>query len=87
MLNLINNRPDSDIIYSYAKNTHKRKCKLLIDTRESVGLKHCNEPKDFIEYTSVIDDVYERTDEYKPNKRRKILILLGCMNADMLSIY
>ena len=29
---------------------------LLINKRESVGLKHCNDPKDFIEYSS---DMYD----------------------------
>ena len=37
---------------------------LLINKRESVGLKNCNKPKDFIEYSSDINGSYENTDKY-----------------------
>ena len=35
--------------------------------RESVGLKHCNDPKAFIEYFSFMKDIYENVDEYNSN--------------------
>ena len=48
LLNLINNQPDIDKIYLYAKNPYEAKYQLLINKRESTGLKHFNDPKSFI---------------------------------------
>ena len=38
--NLINNQPDINKIYSYAKDSNEAKYKFLINKRESTGLKH-----------------------------------------------
>ena len=38
LLNLINNRPDIDKIYLYAKDTYEAKYQYLIDKHEKVGL-------------------------------------------------
>ena len=40
LLNLINNQPDIDKIYLYAKDPYEAKYQLLINKRESTGLKH-----------------------------------------------
>ena len=48
-LNLINNQTDIDKIYLYAKDPYKAKYQSLINKRESIGLKHFNDPKAFIE--------------------------------------
>ena len=45
LLNLINNQPDIDKIYLYAKDPYEPKYQFLINKRESVGLKHFNDPK------------------------------------------
>ena len=50
LLNLIKNQPDFDKIYLYAKDPYEAKYQFLINKRESTGLKHCNDPKAFIEY-------------------------------------
>ena len=50
LLNLINNQPDIDKIYLLAKDLYENKYQYLINKRESVGLKHFNDPKAFIEY-------------------------------------
>ena len=42
--------------------------------------------KAFIEYSNDMDDIYINIEEYKPNKKRKILIVFNDMIADMLSI-
>ena len=47
LLNLINNQPDIDKIYLYAKDPYEAKYQILIDKRESVGLKHFNDLKSF----------------------------------------
>ena len=58
---------------------------MLINKRESTGLKYLNDRKAFIEYSNDMDDIYENIEEYNPNKKRKILIAFGDMIADMLS--
>ena len=50
LLNLINKQPDIEKIYLYAKDPFEAKYQILIDRRESVVLKHFNDPKAFIEY-------------------------------------
>ena len=40
LLNLINNQPDIDKIYLYAKDPYEAKYQFLINKRESFGLKH-----------------------------------------------
>ena len=47
LLNLINNQPDIDKIYLYAKDLYEAKYQFLINKRESTGLKHFNDPKWF----------------------------------------
>ena len=53
LLNLRNNLPDIDKIYSYVKDPHEAKYQFLINKRESTGLKHLNDPKAFIEYSMI----------------------------------
>ena len=50
LLNLINNQPDIDKIYLYAKDPYKAKYQFLINKRGSTGLKHLNDPKAFTKY-------------------------------------
>ena len=52
LLNLINNRPDIDKIYLYAKDPYEKKYQYLINKREKVGLNHFNDPKAFMEYSN-----------------------------------
>ena len=40
LLNLMNNQPDIDKIYSYAKAPYAAKYQFLINKTESAGLKH-----------------------------------------------
>ena len=44
LLNLIEDQPDIDKIYLYAKDPYEDKYQFLINKRESVGLKHFNDP-------------------------------------------
>ena len=57
LLNLINNQPDIDGIYLYAKDPYEAKYQFLIKKRESIGLKHFKDPKAFIEYSNDMQDV------------------------------
>ena len=51
LFNLINNQPDIDKIYLYAKDPYEAKYQCLINKRESTGLQHFNDSKAFIEYS------------------------------------
>ena len=64
LLNLINNQSDIDKIYLYTKHPYEAKYQFLINKRESMGLKHFNDPKALIEYSNDMQDVYNNTDEY-----------------------
>ena len=85
LLNLIHNEPDIDKIYLYAKDLYEVKNQLLINKRESTGLKFLNDSKTFIEHSNDMDDIYKNIEDYNPNKKRKILIIFDDMIADMLS--
>ena len=58
---------------------------MLINKRESTGLKYLNDSKAFIDYSNDMDDICKNIEEYNPNKKRKILIVLNDMSVDMLS--
>ena len=85
LLNLINNQPDIDKIYLYAKDPYEAKYQFLINKRESIGLKHFNDPKAFIEYSNDMQDVYKNIEEYNLGKKRKVLIVFDDMIADMIN--
>ena len=85
LLNLINNQPDIDKIYLYAKDLYEPKYQFLINKRESTGLKYFNDPKAFIEYSNDMHDVYKNIDNYNPDKENKILIVFDDMIADMIN--
>ena len=85
LLNLINNQPDIDKIYLYAKDPFEAKYQLLINKRENTGLKYLNDPKAFNEYSNDMHNVYKNIDEYNPDKRRKILIVFDDLIADMIN--
>ena len=85
LLNLINNQPDIDEIYLYAKDPYEKKNQYLINKRENVGLNRFNNPKAFIEYSNDIQDVYKNIEDYNPIKKRKLLITFDDMIADMIN--
>ena len=68
LLNLINNQPDIDKMYSYAKDRCEAKYQFLINKRESTELKHFNDPKVFIEYSNDMQDAYKNIEEYNIDK-------------------
>ena len=40
----------------------------LAINREDSGIKHYNDPKAFMEYSSTMDDVYNNINDYNPNR-------------------
>ena len=84
LLNLIENQPDIDKIYLYAKDPFEAKYQYLINKRERVGINHFNDPKAFIEYSNDMHDVYKNIGEYNLDKGNNILIVFDHMIADMI---
>ena len=81
LLNLINNQPDIDKIYLYAKDPYETKYQYLINKREKVGLDHFDDTKSFMEYSNDMQDVYKSIEDCNPIKKRKVLIVF----ADMIN--
>ena len=71
LLNLINNQPDIDKIYLYAKDPYETKYQYLINKREKVGLDHFKGPKAFMEYSNNMQDVYKNIEDYNPGRNVK----------------
>ena len=84
-MNLVNNQPDIDKIYLYAKDPCERKYQYLINKREKVGLDHFNDPRAFIEYSNDIQDIYKNIEDYNPRKKGQVLIVFADMIADMIN--
>ena len=85
LLNLIENQPDVDKIYLYAKDPYDAKYQYLIKIREKAGSKGFNYPDTFIEYSDDMQDVYKNIDGYNIDKERKILIVFDDMIVDMFN--
>ena len=64
LLNLIENQPDIDKIYLYAKDPYEAKYQYLIKKREGVDIDHFNNLKAFIEYSNDIHDAYKNIDSF-----------------------
>ena len=84
-MNLINNQPDIDKIYLYAKDLYETKYQYLINKREKVGLNHFNDPKALMEYSNDMQNAYKNIDDYNPRKKRKVLTVFDDMNADIIN--
>ena len=81
---LIENQQDIDEIYLYVKDPYEAKYQYLINIDEKVALKRFNDPRDFIEYSNDMCDVYKNIDEYNIDQKRKILIVFDDMIADII---
>ena len=85
LLNLINNQPDIDKIYLYAKDPYEAKYHYLVNKSEKVGSDHFDDPKAFIEYSNDMQNVYKNIEDYNPRKNCKVLIVFYNMIADMIN--
>ena len=63
----------------------KKKYQFLINKQKSIGLKHFNDSKAFIEYSNNMNDIYKNSEEYNPSKKHNILTVFGDMIGDKLS--
>ena len=85
LLKLINNQPDIDKIYLYAKYLYEAKYQYLTNKREKLGLNHYDDPKDFIEYSNDMEDAYKTIEQYNLGKKSKLVIAFDHMIADMIN--
>ena len=69
----------------YAKDPYEDKYQFLIKKRESIGLKHFNDPEAFMEYSNDMHDVYKNIDNYNLDKENKILIVFDDIVAYMIN--
>ena len=69
LLNSINNQPDIDKIYLYAKDPYEAKYQYLINKREKVGQDNLDAHKAFMEYSNDMHDVYKNIEGYNPGKK------------------
>ena len=76
-------RPDFDKIDLFVKDPFESNYQLLINERETLGIKKSKNPKRMIEYSQTIDDGYENLEDYNPTKKTKELIAFDDMIADM----
>ena len=83
-MNLIENQPDIDKIYLYAKDPYEAKYQYLIKTRDKLGTDHHNDPRAYIEYSNDMHDVYKNIYYYNPDQENKILTVFDDMIADMI---
>ena len=60
----------------YAKDLEEPKYQLLIKKRENAGKKNLNDPNGFIEYSNIMDDVYNNVDDYNAKTKRKCWLCL-----------
>ena len=58
---------------------------MLINKRESTGLKYLNDSKAFTEFSNDMDGIYKNIEEYNANMKWKMLIIFHDMIVDMLS--
>ena len=84
LLNLIEDQPDIDKIYLYAKDPFEAKYQYLIKILGKVGIDYHNDPRAYIEYSNDMCDVYKNINYYKPDNEIKILIIFDDMIADMI---
>ena len=73
------------IFYLYVKDPFESKYQLLINEREKVGIENLKNPKEFIDYSQKIDDVYKNMKEFNPTKKRRVLIVFDDMIAGIES--
>ena len=83
--NSVNNQSDIDKIYLHVEDRYEAKYQFLIKKREDIGKKHLHDLKAFIEYSNNMVDIYEKIEDYDPNKKRKILIAINCLVMNLFN--
>ena len=82
---MIKEEDDIDNIYLYAKALSEPNSEFLMKKRKDTGIKYCNDPNAFIEFSNRMDDVYQNIDDCNPSRKRKILIVFDDMIANIMT--
>ena len=85
LISLTNEQDDIDKIYFYAKDLSEPQYEYLIKKRKNSVIRHFDDLNALIECSNTLDDVYKNIDDYKPSRKRKILIVFDDMVADVKS--
>ena len=85
LLSLKKEQDDIDKTYLYAKDLSESRYELLIKKRKDAETKHLSDLNAFIGCPNTIDDVYKNVNDYKPNRKIKILIVFDDMFADIMT--
>ena len=75
LLNLIENDDHYDKIYVYANDPNEAKHQYLIKKHKEKGLEEHDDLNVFIPYSSNMQDVYQDTEEYNLDRKRKVLLV------------
>ena len=61
---------------------------MLINKREKVGVENLKNPKAFIDYSRIIDDVYENLEDYNPKIQfRQKTAKISVLSSEIVSKY
>ena len=55
------------------------------EKRENAGIRNLDNPSAFIEYSNIMNNVYNNIDDYNPKRERKILIVFDDMILDIMT--
>ena len=71
LLNLISHQPDIDKVHLHTKDPYEAKQQFSINKPEKVHLRNFDDPKAFIKYSNNLDNIYETSVAFNPNKNAK----------------
>ena len=67
----------------HSEDLSEPKDKFLIKRWEDAGIKHLDDLNAFIECSNIKDHVYKNIDGYNPRRKRKVLVVLDDLIADI----
>ena len=83
LLNLIKlQQPEIDKKMLYVKDPLESNYQLLTNGREKIGVNTLKNPKELIDYSQTINDVYEYLEDYNSTRKRKVLIVFDDMESN-----
>ena len=68
----------------YAKDLEEPKYQFLIEKREQAGIQNLKDKNAFIEYASIMDDIYDDINDYNKKRKRKVLIVFDDMISHVM---
>ena len=59
----------------YARDLNESKYQFFIKKRADAGIKHYNNPNAFIDYSNMVDEVYENINDYNSIRKKNISLM------------